>query len=660
VLSGRWAVPLAKPAARGSLPLVGLAPSVPLRVDVLPGEVHAGRLAADLKESGLPPRWIRLATYDLDRQAFDALAVAVQGGDGGGGGTATRPAAGGRWALVVESADSRQVERFLSRFAVAQPPGPAPCPVVLHFVDAAKQRRAVARADDTAHPATLLDIALDRLVGRRPALCESVLDAGRSLRSGELVGIIAQSRGLDDLTTRLAARLLRDLPPPITTLLGLAALLGYGHRRFGSLEPVLDCCGDLPWWTQLTGDWRAFDSAWRAGVLAVCRSDLRTEVSLVGRLVLELVEDGAVDAAIELCMDAGYFGIAGDLLAGVGPKLVSAGRPISVRRWLRRLPWAVRRGHRELRAQIQEAHRADTQGQMPVRPRPRLIPVRSCRKPASVGATSFGGQERVPKVTCGTAHPAGNTPLEAHLLGSVDVSVGEHRVEHWRGRKGTLLLAYLLMHRAGRSVPRDALAAALWPDAPPDVSRNRLHVTMHTLRADLQAASPVPVVVFEKGYTFNSELDIRLDIEEFERAAARGSRAEREYDPETAFAAYHDAIFEYHGDLLKDNPYDDWTLLPREHYRVRMLDVLGRAAQLAFDAGRYAESVESGQRLLALDFCREDVHRLLMRAHARLGQPHLAVRQFQLCSRQLRREMDMSPARETIELYGRIRARVGV
>jgi hypothetical protein len=46
-----------------------------------------------------------------------------------------------------------------------------------------------------------------------------------------------------------------------------------------------------------------------------------------------------------------------------------------------------------------------------------------------------------------------------------------------------------------------------------------------------------------------------------------------------------------------------------------------------------------------------------MRAHARLGRPHLAVRQFELCSRQLRRELDMPPARETVELYGKIRAR---
>jgi Bacterial transcriptional activator domain len=109
---------------------------------------------------------------------------------------------------------------------------------------------------------------------------------------------------------------------------------------------------------------------------------------------------------------------------------------------------------------------------------------------------------------------------------------------------------------------------------------------------------------------------------------------------EAALAAYRDAAGEYRGDLLSEHPYDDWTLLLREHYRVRLLGMLGRTAQLAFATGWYLESVESGQRLLALDFCREDVHRLLMRAYARLGQLHLAVHQFEICSRQLRQELE--------------------
>jgi DNA-binding SARP family transcriptional activator len=632
MLHGRWAAPVPDPVRRGSLPLGGLSPSHPLIIDVLHGDVHVQRVAADLTQSGRPPRWVRLAAYDLDRPALDALAAAIANGTAG--------TAGGS-PVVVESDDRRQAESFLSRLASIEPAEPAPCAVVLHYVRPGADR---GRVTPTRGPATRPigpgDAALQRLTGGRWALHDSVFEAGRRLRPGELADIVERSRGLDELTTRLTARLLQHVPTRTRTLLDLVALLGYCHPRFASLEPVLDACGHLPWWTDLTGGWRRFDPAWRDAVHAVCRSDRRPQVPLLGRLVSDIADDGAHDAAIELCLDAGYPGTGSDLLAGIGPDLLAAGRPLAVRRWIRRLPRSGRRRHRTLAVQLRAAHRTSGEAVGPTdgRGRPRHATQPSDRSLRFVGVSPLA--------------------LEARLLGTVDVSVGGRPVRHWHGRKGTMLLAYLLMH-GGRPISRDTLAVTFWPDAPPDASRNRLHVTLHALRGDLQAASPVPVVVFEHGYTLNPDLDVWLDTAEFERAAARGERAERE-DTNAALAAYQDAVSEYRGDLLSDQPYEDWTLLPREHYRVRMLDVLGRAAHLAFDTGRYTESIQAGQRLLALDFCREDLHRLLMRAYARLGLPHLALHQFEICSRQLRQELDMAPARETVELYTRIRARVAV
>jgi len=554
--------------------------------------------------------------------------------------------------VVVESDDRLQAERFLSRLVPDQPAGPAPSAVVLRYATAGKDRRPAPPAGWITNPASLGNAALASLTGDRLALYDSVLDAERQLRPGELTTIIERSRNVRELTVRLGGRLLHDVPARTMTLLGFAALLGYCHPDLGSLAPVLETCGILPWWTELTGGWRRFEPAWRDGALAVCRSNRRPQVALLDRLVGELVEDGAAAEAVELCLDAGYPGTASDLLAEVGPDLLAAGQPLSVQRWLRRLPWTVRRRHRALAGQLRAARRPEWKAPI-TRPPQRTEP------PGGAPAAGPGPPPDAPRPAVTLLRPASGSPLamQARLLGPVDISIGGHHVERWHGRKGRLLLAYLLLHRGGRPTSRDALAATFWPDAPPGASRNRLHVTLHALRTDLLTASPNPVVLFDHGYTLNPELEVRLDTEEFEQAVAHGTRAEKNNDVETALAAYRDAIREYGGDLLSDHPYDGWTLLPREHYRVRMLDVLGRAAQLTFDAGRYADSLETGQRLLALDFCREDLHRLLMRAYARLGRPHLALHQFETCAQQLRRELDMAPARETVELYRRIRAR---
>jgi DNA-binding SARP family transcriptional activator len=220
-----------------------------------------------------------------------------------------------------------------------------------------------------------------------------------------------------------------------------------------------------------------------------------------------------------------------------------------------------------------------------------------------------------------------------------------------------LLLAYLLLRRHGPPIASDALASAFWPDATPEVSRNRLHVTMHALRADLRTVSPIRVIQFDRGYRINPELDVLLDTEQFQASAARAEGAEAAGNAEAALRAYRDAAERYRGDLLSDHPFEDWTLLPREHYRVRHLELLGRMAELAFDTGRYVQALEIGHRLLALDFCREDLHRLLMRTHTRMGRPQAAVHQFEICTDQLRRELGMAPAHETVDLYERIRSR---
>jgi DNA-binding SARP family transcriptional activator len=249
--------------------------------------------------------------------------------------------------------------------------------------------------------------------------------------------------------------------------------------------------------------------------------------------------------------------------------------------------------------------------------------------------------------------------LDARLLGPLEMSLGGRRVEVWHGRKGALLLAYLLLHR-DRTTLRDALAVEFWPDAAPAASRNRLHVAMHALRADLHRVSSVPVVLFDRGYRVNPELRVRLDTEAFDGAIGLGRRAEDSADPGTALVAYQRAVDYYRGDLLADFPYEGWTLLPRQHYRVRLLDALGRGAHLAFEVGRYDESAAYAQRLLQLDFFREDVHRLLMRSYCRLGRPHLALRQFDECSRQLVQELGIRPATETVDLYRQVRERASV
>ncbi|WP_306206430.1 bacterial transcriptional activator domain-containing protein [Actinoplanes sp. RD1] len=607
MLAGLYAVPLPDATARGGLPFAVRGGPGPRRTSVLPGELSLRRLSADLGAT----RWLRLVPYGLDGPALDTLAGA--GGD--------RPGP-----VVVETRDPDQAQRVLHRLGEA---GPV---LLVQYREPPRHRNS--RWGLPAGPVVSWQSRLRQLAGARVALHDSVLAAARRLPAAEFAAMVERSRTIDELTAQVAGAFLAGAGPAARSASGLAVALRHLHPRYASLAPAYELGGDLPWWTPLSDDWCRLDPGWQPGVLAACRSCPRPPVALLGRFAAELIEDGATDAAVELCLDTGFAGLAGDVLAAMGPDLVAAGRTLAVQRWLGRLPWTERRRHRTLLT------------------RSRSVPHRT-------GAGASTRPVRADPVP-GDPGPVPDHDLDARLLGTLSIRLAGRDVDRWHGRKGALLLAYLLLHRHERPAARDALAAVFWPDAPPAAARNRLHVTVHTLRADLQAASTVPVVDFDHGYRIHPGLGVVLDTEQFQFAAARAAAAEALGDTEAALRTARAAVTLYRGDLLAEHPFEEWLTLPREHFRVRALELLGRTTQLAFDTGRYAEALAAGGRLLALDFCREDVHRLLMRAQARLGRPQDAIRQFERCVGQLRRELGMAPAAETIDLYQRIRSRTPV
>jgi DNA-binding SARP family transcriptional activator len=197
-----------------------------------------------------------------------------------------------------------------------------------------------------------------------------------------------------------------------------------------------------------------------------------------------------------------------------------------------------------------------------------------------------------------------------------------------------------------------------WPDAEPETARNNLNVAMHSLRRALRAVIFLPVVVFEDGaYGLEPNLQVWLDVEEFERCVQVGQRLESRNQLTAAVAEYETAISLYQGDFLEQNPYEEWTVLDRERLRVAYLDTLDHLSQIYFSQERYAACITVCQLILTRDRCHEDAHCLLMRCYSRQGQYHLALRAYQICVEALRAELEVEPALETIQLYEQIRRR---
>jgi DNA-binding SARP family transcriptional activator len=245
--------------------------------------------------------------------------------------------------------------------------------------------------------------------------------------------------------------------------------------------------------------------------------------------------------------------------------------------------------------------------------------------------------------------------LEARLLGSLEVRADGSPVTSWSGRRGISVLRYLLFRRH-HACARDELLEEFWRDVPNAAARNRLQVAVSGVRRAFLDVTGVNVVDYADGrYRLNPELRIEVDVETFEQRLRTAAAAEREHRNDDARTAYHEAIALYRGDFAADAPFEQWTLLPRESLRIKLVDALDRLSRIELAERRMDDCIATALRMLDVDPCREDAHRLLMRCYAAQGRTYQAVRQYEFCTRILRTTIDARPARDTTALYQVIR-----
>src|SRR5205085_8612688 len=108
---------------------------------------------------------------------------------------------------------------------------------------------------------------------------------------------------------------------------------------------------------------------------------------------------------------------------------------------------------------------------------------------------------------------------------------------------------------------------------------------------------------------------------------ARGEAARRAGDSEQYRKAFEDAVALYRGDFMQSVD-DEWADELRAYYReqyIRMLEALAAVAQKTEDWNR---SIQLARQILRDDPYREDIHCLLMRAHAVLGKGAAVKEQY--------------------------------
>ncbi len=248
--------------------------------------------------------------------------------------------------------------------------------------------------------------------------------------------------------------------------------------------------------------------------------------------------------------------------------------------------------------------------------------------------------------------------LEVRCLGRFEIRSAWKQVERWQSVKAKSVFQYL-MTKPREPVIKDVLMEALWPDFDPQAASNNLKAAVHGLRQTLGSLfnkkESFPYVLFLQGsYLTNPEIELRVDVEEFEQHWVLGRRLEKEGKLGEAMREFELAEALYRGDYLEDEPYEEWTLLRREALKDTYVIILGKLADHSMATADYESCIIYCQKILAKDPCREDAYRRLMCCYSRLGQRNRALRWYEICRRTIQAELDATPDHETTALYHRL------
>lgn len=240
---------------------------------------------------------------------------------------------------------------------------------------------------------------------------------------------------------------------------------------------------------------------------------------------------------------------------------------------------------------------------------------------------------------------------QIQLCGQFAVELNGQRVEQrLPSRQGRLLFAYLALNRA-RSIPRDELIDAVWPQAAPDNAAEALTVLLSKLRTVLGAHTIVGRASVKLALPASAKIDVEAALAAVHRAESAAARG----DWARAWNAALCAQFIAQRPLL---PEHDLPWL--QDWRRRLDDVLQRSLEaygeacLGIGGCELAGAERTGRRLIALNPVRETGYRLVMQSLAGRGNLAEALRIYEQARVVLREELGISPGPVIRELHAEL------
>jgi serine/threonine-protein kinase len=213
----------------------------------------------------------------------------------------------------------------------------------------------------------------------------------------------------------------------------------------------------------------------------------------------------------------------------------------------------------------------------------------------------------------------------------------------WQNRVQTLFK--LLVTAPARQRRREELIDLLWPETDLDTGAGNLRLLVHRLRLAL-GADLAPVLSHHGWIALNPAYEWEVDLDRFETLMEEaGADLQR---IEAALALFR-------GEPLVEDRYEDWAAPIRARSERVWREGCLKLATLHKARGASDTAAYWYARLLATDPYEEEAMRGLMTALVRTGKRAEGLARFKDFEERLRKDLDVPPSPETIELVEEIR-----
>lgn len=279
-------------------------------------------------------------------------------------------------------------------------------------------------------------------------------------------------------------------------------------------------------------------------------------------------------------------------------------------------------------------------------------PDAAIRQSACTTADKFGLAERQAELP---------PPILIQTLGALRVLRGDTEINNtgWPTVKTRDLLAYLVHQQ--EPVTGDRILEALWPETEPEKAAANFHITLHRLRKILQRVTGKNLILYGAKYYQLLPGEYAATHRRFEHlvtTACAGLNGKNNYSAAESIGLLEEAVALYGGDYLADINYS-WIIPAQEYYKQMFYEANLRLARHYLESRDYHRAILNLQKMVEGNPLLEEVHSLLMRAYAGVGDWLGLKRQYQTLETVLQEELGLVPSPETRELYEQLCGRAG-